>query len=222
MKNPYIKIIKIKQNSSYPGSQVLRKDLEFKAHWLNPIVGEQGCGKSTLLKMLQNHHEGLSVELSEEMKSTQVSTYYFDSETMNPRVVDPILYTNPDGTRKGIGMANAVSARFQSHGQTLVKFILDPLRSAKDCIIFLDEPESGLSIPNQFRLRDELENAHTRGCQIFLATHSAILIQGWPVFHLESNSWIDGSEYLYECRESSKLPLPQKKAPLKKKKERKI
>ena len=49
-------------------------------------------------------------------------------------------------------VGGAISARFQSHGETLKAFTVDIISDAKDCILLLDEPESALSLKNQYKL----------------------------------------------------------------------
>ena len=43
--------------------------------------------------------------------------------------------------------------------EILEKFIINPLKTAKDSVILLDEPESALSITNQFKLIDAIKTA---------------------------------------------------------------
>jgi predicted ATPase len=170
------------------------------------LVGDQGCGKSTLLELLaRNDDKVLNVTLTEETVQKGVESFYFDSEKMNPRVKDPISYTNIDGTNRGIGLGAAVHARFRSHGETQNVFTNEALKTAKDCVIFLDEPESGLSLRNQFRLTHEIANAAKRNCQIIVATHSLVLIQSVnDVLSLEHKKWMNAAEFVAEnCGEKN-------------------
>ena len=141
------------------------------------LVGDQGCGKSTLLNLLQQNK--LELDLTD-LGKAGVNSYFFDAEKMNPRITDPQMYTNFDGTNRGIGMGNAVASRFMSHGETLVAFTVEALQKAEDCVILLDEPESSLSIRNQFRLSEAIFDAVTRNCQLIVATHCLPLIQSAP------------------------------------------
>jgi predicted ATPase len=95
---------------------------------------------------------------------------------LNPRIVNPLLYTNINGTNRGIGFGNALASRFTSHGETMVEFTVRALKKAKSCVVFLDEPESGLSLRNQFLLWNEIVKAAKRKCQLIIATHSLALI----------------------------------------------
>lgn len=175
---------------------------EFKP--LNMLVGDQGCGKSSLISLLfkkktDEDRKIIDVKLSDEVIGKGITTYFFDSEKDNPRIKEFNLYGNADGTSKGIGIGAAVAAKFCSHGQTLIHFSVNALNKAKDCVVFLDEPESGLSIRNQIKLADAIENAIDRGCQLFIATHSLVLVEyADAVLSLEHKEWMDNDDFIYE------------------------
>ena len=159
------------------------------------LVGEQGCGKSSLLRCLQKQ-EYLDVQLTD-LGLKGVDTFYFDFEKDNPRVKDPRLFSNVDGTNRGIGLGNAVISRFKSHGEILKNYSINGLRKAKDCVIFFDEPESSLSIRNQFKLIQEIEMAVKRNCQFIIATHCFPLIESQGnVLSLEHNSWMSSKDFI--------------------------
>lgn len=67
---------------------------------------------------------------------------------------------------------------------------------AKECVIILDEPESGLSITNQFKLIQEIYNAIKRGCQFFIATHCYPLIESGDVISLEHWKKMSGISFI--------------------------
>ena len=162
------------------------------------LVGDQGCGKSTLLELLGKNSKILTLELSEETIKKGTETFYFDTEKMNPRITDPNHYANMDGTNKGIGFGNALKSRFTSHGETLVGFTVDALKKAENCIVFLDEPESALSLRNQYNLTHEIfAAAANRNCQFVVATHCLILIQTIDsVLSLEHRKWMPSQEFI--------------------------
>ena len=175
------------------------------------LVGDQGCGKSSLLERMAHHdHKTLDIKLTP-IGAKGVSSFYFDSEKMNPRIVDPIHYTNLDGTDKGIGYAASIKARFTSHGETLVCFTVDALKKAENCVVFIDEPESALSLRNQFRLIDEIITAVTgRNCQVFVSTHCLSLIQAMPdlqVLSLEHRKWMGSDEFI-QTQKNPKIIVP--------------
>lgn len=161
------------------------------------LVGDQGCGKSTLLELLQrNDKEFLKINLTP-FGLLGCDSFYFDTEKMNPRIKNPNMYSNVDGTNKGIGVGNALAARFTSHGETLVCFTVDALKKARNCVVLLDEPESSLSIRNQFNFIKEVLAAQKRGCQLFISTHCLPLIQAVPdVLSLEHRKWMPSPEFI--------------------------
>jgi predicted ATPase len=168
---------------------------------INLIVGDQGCGKSTLLYGLQCHKNFINVEISEKYKNTSISTFYFDTEKMNPRTTSIDNYTRPDGRSKGYGVGNALASHFKSHGETLVDFTVNALSKAENSIIFLDEPESALSPRNQYKLIQALNKAVSNNCQIFIATHCIPLIESQDVvYDLESKEWVTSQSYLNSHR----------------------
>lgn len=181
---------------SYPGSHVLQLNKEFICNDVNLFVGNQGCGKSTMLQLLQQNHKDLDITLAYHVIKQGIKSFYFDSEKDNPRVKDIEAYSTPSGNSKGFGVGNALVSRFKSHGEVLVDFIITPLLKSKDCVILLDEPESGLSITNQFLLIDVINKAIKNNCQFFIATHCYPLIEAFDVISLEHNQQLSGKEFI--------------------------
>lgn len=191
----YLESIKIK-NNSYPGSNVLKKGFEIKCSDVNLFVGNQGCGKSTLLNLIQQNHSDVEFKISEYAIKNGVNTFYFDSEKDNPRIKDPTLFTKPNGQNVGIGYGGALASRFKSHGEILQHFIITPILKAKDCVIILDEPESGLSITNQLNLIKAIKLAIENNCQFFIATHCYPLIEAFDVISLEHKKHMKGIDFI--------------------------
>jgi predicted ATPase len=160
------------------------------------IVGDQGCGKSTLLKGLQAQGKFLDLRLTP-LGLKGVNSFYFDSEHMNPRTTDPALYSKANGEDIGIGYAGSIMSRFKSHGEVLKMYTVDCLKTAKDCVVLLDEPESSLSLKNQYKIWLEIKAASERGCQIILATHSLVIIQAVEdVLSLEHGKWMKSDDFI--------------------------
>ena len=191
----YIEQIKIKETYL-----TLQKDRVIELKPLTVIVGEQGCGKSTLLRLLNKNSDKIEVKLCDYLKNDYVDTYYFDTETMNPRISDIDNYTTPDGRSKGIGIGAALQSHFQSHGEVLREFTVNRINDAKNCILFLDEPESALSLKNQFLLSKRLIDTTTNNkTQIILATHCLPIISSVEeVFDLVDYKWKNSIEYINE------------------------
>lgn len=187
----YIKEIEILDNY-----RCFSKGQKFEFQPITFLVGDQGCGKSTILDGLQKQSKFLKVVLTPE-GVRGVNTFYFDTEKMNPRTSDPNNYANMDGTNRGIGFGSALASRFASHGEVLVGFTVDALKKAKNCIVFLDEPEAGLSLRNQCKLWKEIEGAVSRNCQLIVSTHSLVLIQAVSkVLSLEHKEWMDSTKFV--------------------------
>jgi predicted ATPase len=197
----YLEKIKI-VDATFPGTDALKQGFEFECSDINLFVGNQGCGKSTLLHLIQKNHPDIEVILSDYTIKNGVKSLFFDTEKDNPRVKDLNLFTHVDGSDIGIGYGGALVSRFQSHGEVLVNFVITPLLKAKDSVIILDEPESGLSITNQFRLIDAINTAVKNGCQIFIATHCYPLIESCGVISLEHNEQMLGSEFINKIKSS--------------------
>lgn len=202
----YLEKIKI-VNNEYPGSQVFKKNFEIICEDVNLLVGNQGCGKSTLLNLIKDQHSDIEISISDYTNSIKngVNVYYFNSELDNPRTKDPELFTKPSGENIGIGYGAALSSRFQSHGEILERFIINPILKSKDCIILLDEPESGLSITNQFNLINSIKIAVDNGCQFFIATHCYPLIESFNVISLEHSKKMNGLEFIFNIKSDNYL-----------------
>jgi len=198
----YLEKIKI-VGSTYPGSHVLDKGFEIICSEINLFVGDQGCGKSTLLDLIQKNHSDIKLKLSEHTLKNSVQSFYFDSEKDNPRVKNPQLFTSPNGQNVGVGMSGALRSRFKSHGEVLQEFIITPILKAKDCVVILDEPESGLSITNQFKLVNAINTAVKNNCQFFIATHCYPLIESFDVISLEHKERMRGIDFINKVKNSS-------------------
>lgn len=178
--------------------RTLPKDLMIELRPLTLLVGEQGCGKSSLLDLLQKNSNKIELGLSDNVLKNSIGSFYFDTEKMNPRTVDALsAYTNPDGTSKGIGMGNALMTHFKSHGETLKEFTVNRIHQAKNCVLLMDEPETALSLRNQFKLGDELMKCEDRNTQVILSTHCLPLIMMVDeVYSLEHHQWISSKEFV--------------------------
>jgi predicted ATPase len=190
----------IVKKNMYPETKLFRKNRKFTFSDINLLVGDQGCGKSTFLAMLQSHKEYLDITLSDEARGKGVNFFFFDSEKHSPRVRDPQEYTDIHGNDVGIGYRGSLLSRWRSHGEVLSDMVVEPLFEAKDCVIMLDEPESGLSITNQFRLIEAINTAVKNGCQLFIATHCYPLIEANKVISLEHKKVMKGKTFIEKVR----------------------
>jgi predicted ATPase len=170
---------------------------------LNLLVGDQSAGKSTLLQILTKQ-----INPKVDIKTTgPVSFFFFDTEKDNPRVVQSIEHSKDPLT--------ILQSKFQSHGEALLPFILG-LKEAKDTIIFIDEPEAGLSIRSQLKVVEAIKKAVSNGAQIVLSTHSYFIIQmDEEVLSLEHRKWMTSNDFI----ETQKQDVIKKE---KKKKSKKV
>jgi predicted ATPase len=164
------------------------------------LVGDQGTGKSTILECVHQQGQGkdgvIELGLSDVVKEKSVTSYYFDAEKHNPRLQDPQFYTEPSGRDRGIGFTAAVTSRFRSHGEVLSCFTVEPILQAKNCIVLLDEPESALSVRNQFRLAKNVQTV-APSVQFIIATHCLPLIQSVEsVFSLNHLEWMSSKDFV--------------------------
>lgn len=193
----YIKQIKF--NEDY---RCLKSGLTIDIKNVTLLVGDQGSGKSTLLELLAKRSrekiQTIDIVLDEIALKNGVDSFYFDSEKNNPRIKDPAFYSTPDGQDKGIGYSSAIQSRFKSHGEVLKEFTVEPIKQAKNCIVFLDEPESALSIRNQFKLTKNIhEVSFKNNVQFLIATHCLPLIESVEsVYSMEHLSWMSSAEFI--------------------------
>ena len=196
----HLKKIKIIETSEGYGEEVLKKGFEFECGHVNLLVGDQGCGKSTLLSMISKNSKHLEITLADHVIKDGIQSYYFDTEKDNPRVKDPQMYTSLAGKDEGIGYVGALASRFRSHGEIMENMIIGPLKDARDCVVILDEPESGLSVKNQFRFIAAVNAAVERGCQFFIATHCYPVIQAFDVVSLEHSKTMRGVDFIKKVK----------------------
>lgn len=192
----YLKEAEVKQEYNCFTSE--GRKFEFRN--ITVLVGDQGTGKSTLLRGLQSQSKWLKVTLTP-LGQRGVNSLFFDTEHMNPRTRNPELYKEDDS---GFGYAEALMSRFKSHGEVLEKFTVGVISKTRNSVLFLDEPEAGLSLRNQFRLWNEIKKASERKCQIVLSTHSLVIIQAAKnVLSLEHDEWMKSEDFISKMQEGS-------------------
>jgi len=100
--------------------------------------------------------------------------------------------------KKLIDLDVITQSAMKSHGQALFPFLEEALK-VKNGIVFLDEPETSLSIKSQRKLASMLNTAAVNN-QIIIATHSEILISQTDkqVLSLDEPkpTWIGGHEFI--------------------------
>ena len=84
----------------------------------------------------------------------------------------------------------------KSHGETILPMLAE-LAKIKNCVILLDEPETSLSLKSQFKLAEIINNIKNNNNQLFVATHSHILINSQnEVLSLEHKKWMKSDDFI--------------------------
>lgn len=159
---------------------------------VNLFVGDQGCGKTSLLELLKDNDPKLELDLNERTRVEGTPLAYLDTEKMNPRVAEPRHELRSMGQFQG-----HLSLMWASHGEVIHALIHSSLKELSG-IILIDEPESGLSLRSQYKIAAALKKAAKRGCQIFIASHSTVLMEAFPenVFSMEHMEWMPAKEFI--------------------------
>lgn len=191
---------------------------------VNVIVGENGSGKTTLFALLkqysgkppdrmsfflskyeneeqyfQNYQKDYKGELKIDGILNYHNTIYFDGEKDNPVVAIPQML-NPDRKEFASLVSQLFDVQEESHGESMLPILEYILQNAKDCTIFMDEPETALSLKNQIWLGKEIKkSASERNNQIIISTHALALIQQFnTIFDMETREWIDIETYIID------------------------
>jgi predicted ATPase len=175
---------------------------------VNVFVGENGCGKSTVLKYMSDRQAAKSDCVNDKLTiaedSAGVRLMYFDTEKHNPRMTGPRSPASDDVIRH-------LMVKQQSHGETLFP-ILNHIGKMENTVVFIDEPESGISLANQKALWHAMSSAAEKGCQVIIATHSYLFMQ-WAgdVFDMAAGKWMPFAQYA----DSALSAKPARKKPRK-------
>jgi predicted ATPase len=190
---------------------------------MNVIVGENGSGKTTLFHLLkgysgkpidnmglfmneeyedeedyfQKYQKNYKGELKVEGTLNYRNAVYFDAEQDNPVVAIPKM-VNPMSKDFVALTAQLWFAQEESHGESMLPVLNYILKNAKNCVIFMDEPETALSLKNQFWLvKEMIESTVTNKNQIIISTHALGIIQHFPqIFDMEAREWVDRETYI--------------------------
>ena len=67
-------------------------------------------------------------------------------------------------------------------------------------VIFMDEPETALSLKNQIRLANQIrQSAEKFGNQLLISTHSLAVINEFnTIFDMETRKWVNREDYVKE------------------------
>jgi predicted ATPase len=191
---------------------------------VNVIVGENGSGKTTLFHLIkhysgkppdrmtffasdyeteeeyfQNYHKDYKGELKIDGDLNYRNTVYFDAEKDNPVVAIPQMLS-PDRKDFPSLVSEMFDAQEESHGESMLPVLHYILKNAKNCTIFMDEPETALSLRNQWWLVNEMnKSVKNNGNQIIISTHAYALIQEFnTIFDMETRKWVNREDYINE------------------------
>lgn len=189
---------------------------------VNIIVGENGSGKSTLFSLIENyagkkpeklvlimggykneneyikhHRESYKGELRIDGDISYNNTVFFSAEYDNPVVAIPKI-ANPNSPNFLSLSLEAWSAGEESHGESMTPILEYILTKANNCCIFLDEPDTALSLKKQIWLVKAInKSAKENNNQIFVSTHALALINQFEtVFDMETRQWMNREEYI--------------------------
>lgn len=188
-------LISIKFNDDY---NCFFKNQKFSFKEINLLVGDQGSGKSTLLNLLNNNLKKEASDILIEQIDTGIKNYfYFDLEKDNPRSKQGDPFNSQS-------LLYSLTSKMKSHGEVLVP-LLSYINEISNSYIFLDEPESSLSIRSQYNFIEILNEALKRNNQIFIATHNFIFMKAFPdnLISLEHLKSIKLNSFLNSQKEKS-------------------
>lgn len=97
---------------------------------------------------------------------------------------------------------NHLISKFKSHGETLLP-MLQQFIDKKSGLIYIDEPETALSMRSQYKFVEIVKSAVEKKNQIFIATHSRIVIEELAsimdepaVLSLEHRQWMSPKDFI--------------------------
>jgi len=191
-----------REKNPYEVFLLFQKDAEFNFKpGVNIIVGENGSGKTTLLSLIKNHiaHDGSYIEVDGDI--TTENTIFFNGEEDNPVTAIPKM-ANPAETESYVPLLqHLMFAQAESHGESMLPALDYILTEAKGgYTIFMDEPETALSLKNQISLASKFKmSAGEYGNQLIISTHSLAIIQQFSsIFDMETRQWWKTDKYLKE------------------------
>lgn len=159
---------------------------------LNVIVGKNGSGKSTLLHLLTTQNQSFQ-DLRKVDHEPNLTFRFLDTEKQNPRLKHSLEFSET--------IAFDIGSRFVSHGEAMLPLILAS-KEFKDIVLFIDEPESGISLQNQKKIFDSLQQMTCKNnCQVIITTHSYVMIKSvGRVFCMDNKKWLTSEKYLKDLK----------------------
>ena len=184
------------------------------------IVGENGSGKSTMIHHIKDYigtprkkgsfmtddehkdfikrnRENSSIVLDTQKELTYKNCVFFDGEKDNPILSIPKMVNPLDSKTYNPLIAKLIYTQEESHGESMIPILDFILNKLKNTVIFIDEPETALSLPMQLKLAGWLKESVKRGNKLIVSTHSmCIIMQFNEIYDMESRSWVNKDDYL--------------------------
>jgi predicted ATPase len=184
------------------------KGFNLKPKNLNLLVGDQGAGKSMFINACTTHADDVLIVNAD--KGTEFIA--FNSET------DPLRKTGPRNPYSSEEALRSIQESFESHGEALLPYLLDLNELEGSRVIFLDEPETSLSIRSQYKVVKLINNLIDSGNQLFIATHSTILMESFSenIYSMEHRKWMTYKNFIKSQKGPDKNIIKRKEKQIKK------
>lgn len=175
-------------------NKIILKDKEIQLTKLTYITGKNGSGKSTLLRYIKNKDlykfDSLPISLIWENKVSNDRIIHFDTEMHNPK-------TSISEWKQTL---MHITSQFRSHGENMLPLLLS-ITKFSNCLIMIDEPETGLSMNAILKVRSAFVKA-CKNNQLMVCTHHPLFLihnsKYSSVYSLNEMDNINGRKYVKE------------------------
>lgn len=209
---PFDRVKYEKRKVEYKHFNVIKKNFELNFDDITVIVGDNGCGKSTLLNYLKAFQVNEITKIWSNKTDIELFKDYLDNTERKLSFGDRLPEYHIHGgqihkvalveslrkskiTLNGEDVYKLFNMQSASNGENTLDFI-ESIKSIKDSLIILDEPETSLSIKSQIRVAKMLKDISINN-QLIIVTHSPLLMNiTETVYNFETFETIDTDEYI--------------------------